>query len=106
MLSTTALCVVDEDKKEKGGRPAHWTSYKPVWFQNPWPSWRANGRTDMLTSCNMCALPKAGTPGIPVRTPMWGTEEEHQGEIKATRLGRARFPVELPSDPDFRSSPS
>ncbi len=33
MLSTAAIRVVDEDKKEKGGRPAHWTSDKPVWFQ-------------------------------------------------------------------------
>ncbi len=33
MFSTAATRVVDEDKKEKGGRPAHWTSDKPVWFQ-------------------------------------------------------------------------
>lgn len=48
MLSTTAIRVIDEDKKEKGGRPAHWTSDKPLWFQNPWPSWRSNGRMDTL----------------------------------------------------------
>ncbi len=50
MLSTATIRVVDEDnKKEKGGRPAHWTSDKPVWFQNPWQSWRANGRMDILS---------------------------------------------------------
>ncbi len=48
MLSTPAIRVIDEDKKEKGGRPAHWTSDKPLWFQNPWPSWRSNGRMDTL----------------------------------------------------------
>ncbi|KAK0191851.1 Metallo-hydrolase/oxidoreductase [Armillaria mellea] len=102
MLSTTAIRVIDEDKKkEKGGRPAHWTSDKPVWFQNPWPSWRANGRMDLLSmftqsSRNMPALPKVENAGIPVRTPTWGTEEEHQGEIKATWLGHACFLVELP----------
>ncbi|KAK0430453.1 Metallo-hydrolase/oxidoreductase [Armillaria borealis] len=101
MLSAAAIRVVDEEKKEKGSRPAHWTSDKPVWFQNPWPSWRANGRIDMLTmftqaSRNMPALPKVGPTGIPVKTPTWSTEEEHQGEIKATWLGHACFLVELP----------
>ncbi|KAK0229629.1 hypothetical protein EDD85DRAFT_957397 [Armillaria nabsnona] len=74
MLSTAAICVFDEDKKKKGGRQAYWTSDKPVWFQNPWPSWRAKGRMDMLNMFTqalrkMPALPKVGTTGIPVRTP-------------------------------------
>ncbi len=56
MLSTTAIRVVDEDKKEKAGRPAHWTSDKPVWFQNPWPSWRANGRMDALSMVRVFGL--------------------------------------------------
>ncbi|KAK0477807.1 hypothetical protein IW261DRAFT_1594291 [Armillaria novae-zelandiae] len=92
MISTAAIRVVHEDhKKEKGGRPAHWTSDKRVWYQNPWPSWRPEGRMDMLSmfgqaSRGMPALPKVGTAGIPVRTSMWGTEEERQGEIKATWL--------------------
>ncbi|PBK88129.1 Metallo-hydrolase/oxidoreductase [Armillaria gallica] len=45
---------------------------------------------------NSPALPKVGTAGIPVRTPTWGLEEEHQGEIKATWLGHACYLVELP----------
>ncbi|KAK0229658.1 Metallo-hydrolase/oxidoreductase [Armillaria nabsnona] len=101
MLSTVAIRVVDEEKKEKAGRPAHWTSDKPVWFQNPWSSWRANGRMDTLSmfahaSRNMPALPTVETLGIPVRTPTWGTEEDHKGQIKATWLGHACFLVELP----------
>ncbi len=45
----------------------------------------------------MPTLPKDGNTGIPVRIPTWGTEEEHQGKIRATWLGHACFLVELPS---------
>ncbi|KAK0452177.1 N-acyl-phosphatidylethanolamine-hydrolyzing phospholipase D [Desarmillaria tabescens] len=99
MLSTTTIRVVDEPSEEKKGRPAHWTSDKPVWFQNPWPSWRTNGRLDALSMLaymtrNRPELPKVG---IPIRTPTWGgEEEEHKGEVKATWLGHACFLVELP----------
>ncbi|PBK68407.1 Metallo-hydrolase/oxidoreductase [Armillaria solidipes] len=101
MPSTAAIRVIDEDKKEKGSRPAHWTSDKPLWFQNPWLSWRQNGRMDTLrivghVTRNSPALPQTGTTGIPVRTPTWGLEEEHQAEIKATWLGHACYLVELP----------
>ncbi|KAK0429984.1 hypothetical protein EV421DRAFT_1744650 [Armillaria borealis] len=89
------------DKKEKGGRPVHWISEKPVWFQNPWLSWRTNGRMDMLSMFthalrNMPALPTVGTLGISVRTPTWGTEDEHNNKIKATWLGHAFLIVKVP----------
>ncbi|KAK0477824.1 hypothetical protein IW261DRAFT_1594300, partial [Armillaria novae-zelandiae] len=43
----------------------------------------------------MPSLPKAGTAGIPARTPTWGTEDEHQCEITVTWFGHACFLVEL-----------
>ncbi|KAK0477814.1 hypothetical protein IW261DRAFT_1565598 [Armillaria novae-zelandiae] len=50
ILLTAAIRVADEDhQEEKGGHPAHWTSDNPVRFQNPWPSWRQNGRMDTLS---------------------------------------------------------
>ncbi len=49
-MSTTTIRVVDDPSEERKveGRPAHWTSDKPVWFQNPWPSWRMNGKVEGL----------------------------------------------------------
>ncbi|KAG7440705.1 Metallo-hydrolase/oxidoreductase [Guyanagaster necrorhizus] len=90
--------VVDEPGEERKDRPAHWTSDRPVWFQNPWTSWRTNSKLDgarmlAFSSRNAPALPNVG---IPVRTPTWGTEEEHRGAVKATWLGHACFLVELP----------
>ncbi|PBK79311.1 N-acyl-phosphatidylethanolamine-hydrolyzing phospholipase D [Armillaria gallica] len=101
-MSTTTIRVVDEPGEERKveGRPAHWTSDKPVWFQNPWPSWRTNGKVDGLGMVRLAVLirnqPEIPKVGVPVRTPTWGTEEEHQGDVKATWLGHACFLVEFP----------
>ncbi|KAK0430459.1 hypothetical protein EV421DRAFT_1912880 [Armillaria borealis] len=46
--------------------------------------------------CSDPTLPKVRTPGIPVRTPTCGTEEEHNDDIKAMWLGNTCFLVELP----------
>ncbi|KAK0215403.1 hypothetical protein IW262DRAFT_1465003 [Armillaria fumosa] len=98
----TSIHIVDEDhKKEKGGCPACWTSDKPMWFQNPWPSWKQNGQVNMLSMFaqalhDVPALLKVRTAGIPVRTLTWGMEEEHHREIKATWLGHVCFLIELP----------
>ncbi|KAK0229625.1 hypothetical protein EDD85DRAFT_794104 [Armillaria nabsnona] len=56
----------DDDKKEKGDRTAHWTS-------------------------DNHALPKVETPEIPVMTPTWGTEEEHNNDIKQGEIVGARM---------------
>ncbi|KAK0477771.1 Metallo-hydrolase/oxidoreductase [Armillaria novae-zelandiae] len=78
-MSASTIRVVDEpaeERKLEDEREGGWAGYA----RGPHPQ-------------STLRLPKVG---VPVRTPTWGTEEEHQGEVKATWLGHACFLVEFP----------
>ncbi|KAK0430457.1 hypothetical protein EV421DRAFT_1744040 [Armillaria borealis] len=76
IIDALSLPRPPSQKIEKGSRPAHCFSDKPVWFQTPWPRWSANGRMDAL-----------GIDDI---------VDEHNREIKTTWLRHACALIDLP----------